>query len=327
MSGPRVVLISDVFKRQPAAADMVAEAGFEPVERYELVHRATAAELLDALGSAWAVVAGSERYSRDLIERLPDLHAIARPGVGVDAIDLDAASRAGIAVLTTPGANDDSVADHAIALMLAVLRKLAQHDAAVRAGHWRDAPTGRDLTGLRVGILGLGAIGRAVARRLVGFRCELAATDPAPDAAFCREMGIELVDIDELAARSDVLTVHTPLLETTRALVNADVLALLPVGAILVNTSRGPVVDEVALIDALRRRSLAGAGIDVFAREPMPADHPLARLDNVVLTGHVASLSEQGISRLAKATIANLVSLASATGMALPVAPVEAGGG
>jgi phosphoglycerate dehydrogenase-like enzyme len=205
--------------------------------------------------------------------------------------------------------------------MLAVLRRLRQNDIAVRSGAWREAPIGRDLAGLRVGIVGLGAIGRAVARRLVGFGCHLAATDPAPDRAFCEALSIELLDLPELASRSDVLTIHAPLLPATRSMIDRAVLDRLVPGSILVNTSRGPVVDEDALVEALRSGRLAGAGVDVYRDEPIGADHPLAAFPNVVMTGHVASFSEQGIARMAVATIDNLRALAAGTTPAGLVAP------
>lgn len=316
MTHGNVVVVSDVFRLHPEGAELLNRAGFRAVARYDLVHSATSEQLRSALYEAWAVVAGSERYEADLLGSLPDLRAIARPGVGVDAIDLAAASRAGIAVLTTPGANDASVADHALALTLAVLRRLVEHDSTVRSGGWRDAPIGRDLSGLRVGILGLGSIGRGVAQRLAGFGCSIAATEPAPDLAFCEMHSIALMDLDELVECSDVLTIHAPLTATTTSLIDRQRLERMPSGAILINTSRGPLVDEDALLDALRTGQLAGAGLDVYHDEPLRLGHPLTTIPNVVLTGHVAAFSGQAIDRMVHATIENLRAIATGNGAA-----------
>jgi lactate dehydrogenase-like 2-hydroxyacid dehydrogenase len=305
----RVVLISDVFRLDPDSVGLVADAGFQPIPRHDLVHRATTDELVDALGDAWAVVAGAERYQLALFDQVPSLRAIARPGVGYDAIDVDAASRHGIAVMTTPGANDVSVAEHAVALILAVLRRLQEHDAHLRSGGWRSDALSRDVQGRRIGILGLGAIGKGVARRLRGFGPQLLATDPYADPAVCAELGIELVPIEELAARSDVLTIHVPLSAATERLVDARIIERMPRGSILVNTARGRIVDEAAMIEALRSGHLGGAGLDVYADEPIAPDNPLIGLPGVVLTAHAASFSEGAVRKMVEATVRGLVDL------------------
>jgi phosphoglycerate dehydrogenase-like enzyme len=306
---PRVVLISDVFRLDPESAGLVASAGFLPIPRHDLVHRATTPELAEALDDAWAVVAGSERYDMALLDQAASLRAIARPGVGFDAIDVTAASRNGIAVLTTPGANDTAVAEHAVGLILAVLRRLREHDVHLRAGGWRSDSLSRDIQGTHIGILGLGAIGQGVARRLRGFGPHLMATDPQADSAVCRELGIEVVSLDELAARSEVLSIHVPLSAATERLVDARIIGLMPRGSIIVNTARGRIVDEAAMIHALRSGHLAGAGLDVYEHEPIAPDHPLLGMSTVILTAHAASFSRGAVRKMVTATIAGLVDL------------------
>lgn len=311
MTVTRVVVISDAFRLDDGGLGRLAAAGFAVVPRYDLTHRGTPEALEDAMDGCWAVVAGSEQYPADLLRRAASLRVIARPGVGVDAVDVVAARELGIAVLTTPGANDESVADHTLALMLAQRRRIVEHDAATRAGRWRSAPPGRDLAGATVGIVGLGAIGRAVARRLAGFGCTILAVEPDPDPAFCESFGIEVGTLDDVAPRLDILTVHLPANQATAGIISRRVLGLLPDGATVVNTSRGSVMDEVALADLIREGHLGGAALDVFADEPVRSDNPIAGLADIVMSPHVAAFSREAIQRMCDATIANLVMIRS----------------
>jgi D-3-phosphoglycerate dehydrogenase / 2-oxoglutarate reductase len=206
------------------------------------------------------------------------------------------ANELGVRIVTTPGANEATVADHALAMMLALLRRVPEHDAGVRRGEWnRTGPhTPRLLHGATVGIVGFGHIGRLVAKRLAGFDVRVLAHDPAVTTAD----GVELVPLDELLRASDVVTLHVPLIAATRRLIGAPQLALLPPGAVLVNTSRGPVVDQGALLDALRSGALAGAALDVFEEEPPPATSPLFALPNVILSPHIGGLSTASVTEM-----------------------------
>lgn len=280
--------------------------GIRLVERYDLGNLPSEQELADALNGAWAVIAGSERYTEGVFRATPGLRAIVRWGTGSDAVDLRAASQAGVAVVTAPGANADAVADMALALMLSVLRSVPGNDAAVRAGRWQLPGISRDLTRATVAIVGLGAVGRAVARRLRGFGCRTLAVEPNPDLDFCRSHGVELAGLDQVLPQADVVTLHAPLTESTRGIITARELGLLPAHAVLINTSRGQLVDQTALVAALRDRVIAGAGLDVFEQEPLPEDDPLTTLPNVVLSGHVSSSTRLGMQRTAAAVVANL---------------------
>src|SRR5262249_49075125 len=181
--------------------------------------------LAAGLEGAWGVVAGSEAYTGPLLDRLPDLRIVARCGVGFDAIDVGAATARGVVVSTTAGANDEGVADLALTLMLACLRRVLLGDRSARSGAWRPPGLAGDLASATVGIVGLGRVGRNVARRLRGFDCRLLAVEPYPDRDFCRELDIELVDLWSMLPQVDVLTIHTPLTDETRTLIGKDELA------------------------------------------------------------------------------------------------------
>jgi D-3-phosphoglycerate dehydrogenase len=306
---PRRRLVIATASGAALVAQLEARRDVEVVERFDLADSADEARLAEGLAGAFAVVAGSERYTRAVFEALPDLRAIVRFGVGYDAIDLAAAGAAGVAVLTTPGANAESVADMALALLLSAIRRLPDLDAAVRNGSWRGREPARDLARATVAIVGLGAIGRAVARRLRAFECELLAVEPAPDLEHAARVGIELTDLDDALARCDAVTLHAALTRRTHHLLGARELALLQPHAVVVNTSRGGLIDQRALADALREGRIGGAGLDVFEDEPLPGGDPLRALPNVILTPHRSSFTTLGIASTCEAVQQRLVAL------------------
>ena len=224
------------------------------------------------------------------MDAAPGLRVIARHGVGVDDVDVAEAQRRGIVVTRAPGSNTQAVAEHTMALLLALAKDLPLLSAEVAGGAWRKAETKvRDVAGLRLGLVGCGAIGQAVARLAAAFGMSVAAYDPAlPDGA-----GIEAVaSLHALLARSDVLSLHLPLLPSTRRLIGATELAVLPRGAVVLNTARGGLLDEAALLATLEAGHLSGAGLDVFEDEPPPGDHPLRRHPRVICTPHVAGVTD-----------------------------------
>jgi phosphoglycerate dehydrogenase-like enzyme len=258
------------------------------------------------LGDAVAAIADADPFDADVLGRAAGLKVIARTGVGLDSIDLDAATRHGVVVTTTPGTNHETVADHTLALMLAVLRSLRPNDAGVRGGGWRDfAIPLSQLHGATVGLVGFGAIGRAVGRRVEAFGATVLVHDPFAPAE------VETVELDDLLRRSGVVSLHLPLSPDTERLLDARRIALMAPGAVLVNTSRGPLVDQEALTDALAAGRLGGAGLDVFAVEP-PGAGPLAALDNVVMSPHCGGISAQ--SNLAMSRMATESVLAALAG-------------
>jgi phosphoglycerate dehydrogenase-like enzyme len=252
-------------------------------------------EVAELAADAVAAIVSTDPFDARVFAAAPRLRVVARVGVGTDSIALHAATDAGVVVTITPGANHETAADHAVALILAALRRLLEHDASVRRGEWsRGAElTPWDAHRATVGLVGYGAIGRAVARRLRGFEARLLVADPAVTAA----AGAELVPLDELLGRADVISLHLPLTDATRGMIGAEEIAAMRPEAILVNTARGGLVDEPALAAALREGRLRGAALDVFADEPHVGDD-LAALPNVILTPHIGGLSEGSMARM-----------------------------
>jgi phosphoglycerate dehydrogenase-like enzyme len=299
-------LVLTTASAERARPELEQIAGIKVVERYDLAHATTEPELVRGLDGAWATVAGSEHYTRGVLQATPGLKAIFRFGTGSDAIDIPAATDAGVGVITTPTVNAEAVADMALALMLASIRRLPALDHAVRTGDWRiDGPT-RDLAGATVGVVGLGAIGRAVIRRLHGFGCRVLALDPYPDEEFTTRYDVELTDLETMLPQVDVLTLHAPLTDSTRRVIGARELALLPRHAVLINTARGDLIDQAALVNALKEHRIAAAGLDVFEDEPVPPGDPILDAPNTLLSGHVSSFTELGLTRMADAVVENL---------------------
>jgi phosphoglycerate dehydrogenase-like enzyme len=255
--------------------------------------------LIQVLKDADAVVAGSEPYTRRVIESLPKLRVIARSGVGFDAVDLAACDDRDIPVCTTPGVNHHSVAEHTIAMLMGLVRGFPELDRKVRQGRWNRVSHPRAM-GRTLGIVGLGRIGQAVAWRGVGLGMKVIAYEPYPNAEFVKQWNIELVDLDTLLARSDFVSLHAPMSKENLQLMNRERFAKMKTGSLLINTARGPLVDEAALYEALKSGHLAGAGLDVFHTEPLPLTSPLLELDNVLLAGHVAGLDDESAYDTAK---------------------------
>jgi len=266
----------------------------------EVIYRGrihTSKELQELLPGCHGFIAGLDEIDRAALETADQLKVIARYGVGVDNVDLAAAREKGIVVTNTPGANSGAVAELTIGLMLSLARSIPQANAALRAGT-ATRVEGISLQGKTIGLLGLGAIGKQVARRLQGFECTILAYDPVPDARFAESHGITLCSQEEVVARSDFLSLHLPVLPETRGMVNADFLARMKPGAFLINTARGELIDETALADALRSGHLRGAALDVFATEPPPPDHPLLALPQVIATPHIGAHTDGAMNMM-----------------------------
>lgn len=255
------------------------------------------ADLHRLLADASGWIVGQRAVTRDLLAAHPGLSVIARRGVGFDRVDVAAARALGRLVTIAAGANDPVVADHTLALILAVLRRLKEGGASIAAGQWRTL-TSTDLTGATVGLVGFGRIGRAVARRLAGFDVRVLVSTRTPDPDF---PGVTHVPLAQLLAESDVVSLHAPLNPESRHVIDAAALASMKRGAVLVNTSRGGLIDDAALLAALEGGQIAGAGLDVFEAEDDPSKQPVAdalaaRLD-VVATAHAAGSTPLGIAR------------------------------
>ena len=261
----------------------------------------------------------TDRIDASLLDRCPRLRAVSSVSVGVDHVDLDAATARGIPVGHTPGVLTETTADLAFALLLAAARRVAEGDRFVRAGAWTrervwepDMLLGRDVHGATLGLVGLGAIGQAMVRRAQGFGMRVLAWSRTPRAV----PGVEFMPLEALLAASDFVSVHVALVRETRGLLDAAAIARMKRGAVLVNTARGGIVDEIALADALRSGRLAAAGLDVFAREPLDPASPLLALPNVVATPHIGSASEATRARMVEVAVDNL--LAALAGNRMP---------
>ena len=273
----------------PATAGILQGAGLDI--RYAPNHGPrTQAELITLVSDVVGAIASVDPFDRSVLESATRLRVIARTGVGTDSIDIAAATEKGIVITTAPGVNEETVADHTMALILGCVRRLVENDASTRRGEWdrSGALTPWDLRGTTVGIIGLGTIGQAVARRLHGFDTSVIASDPvaSPESV----PGVRMVDLDELLESAEIVSLHVPLLESTKALIGRQQLARMRPEAILINASRGGVVDEQALVDALAAGRLRMAALDVFQVEP-PASSALLELPNVILTPHIAGFS------------------------------------
>lgn len=249
------------------------------------------------------VIVRTAPFTREIIEAADRLKVIARHGVGVDNIDIQAATKKGILVLNTPDANAVSVAEHTITAIGALAKRLMYMDRATREGNWeaRNEYKAIDLDGKVLGLVGLGRIGTLVAKKAsAAFNMKVIAYDPYVSRQVAEENGITLYDdLDRIFREADVVSLHTPLTAETRGLVNAARLSLMKPTAFLVNFSRGGVVDEEALYKALKSRAIAGAALDVFGEEPPPRNHPLFELDNVLLSPHSAALTQECVVRMA----------------------------
>lgn len=248
--------------------------------------------LAKAISGYDAVLAGSEPYTPAVLSANPQLRVLSRYGVGFDAIHLAECDQRQIVVATTPGCNHHAVAEHAIAMLMALGRGFPQSDHEVRRAVWTRVSRPR-IMGSTLGLLGLGRIGQAAATRGLGLGMQVVAYDPQPPAHFLAQHPVKSVTLEELLRVSDYVSLHLPVLPSTKHIINAQTIAQMKDGAVLINTSRGPLVDEPALIQALQSGKLRGAGLDVFAVEPLPATSPFLTMENVLLSGHVAGLDNE----------------------------------
>src|SRR5713226_8106838 len=270
-------------------ADKISERGVELLKQtgwnVVLTNKDTLnAEIADADA---LIVRSATKVTAQLMEKAPKLRVVGRAGVGVDNIDLEAATARGVLVMSTPGGNAVSVAEHTFALLLSLARQVPRLDAAMREGRWEKSSSGTEVRGRTLGLIGLGRIGSEVAARAEAFDMRVQAYDPYISEAAAREMSVELVPLEKLLAESDFVSLHTALSPATEKLINAATIEKMKKGARLVNAARGELIDEAALVEALKSGKLAGAALDVFAEEP-PKNSPLVGLANVIATPHVA---------------------------------------
>jgi D-3-phosphoglycerate dehydrogenase len=274
-------------------------------------HQLNESELMEVLPGCAGSLAGSEPYTRSVIAAAAaqGLKVIARAGVGYDAVDLEAATEHGVAVTITPGTNQDAVAEHTFAMILALAKNVVPQHNLVKAGQW-PRRANQPLRGKTLGVMGLGRIGKAVALRGKAFLMNVVAYEPYPDQAFVKEHGIPLLPFDDVMKQSDWLTLHMPMSPESSKCINKRSLGLMKPAAYVINTARGGIINEPDLFDALNNKRIAGAGLDVFDVEPPGANHPLLALDNVVFTAHTAGVDVQSrddMALLAAQAIAKLL--------------------
>jgi len=257
----------------------------------------TSVEVAQLLPGIDGYIAGLDGIDANALKAADRLKVIARYGVGVDNVDLAAAREKGIVVTNTPGANSVSVAELALGLMLALARQIPEAVEAVHQGKW-PRYSGVSLEGKTIGILGLGAIGKQLARRLSGFDCKIVAFDPFADAAFAKNNHIELATMDEVIEQADFVSLHLPLIPETRGIVNGIFLNKMKKGSFLINTSRGEAIDEDALLKALQSGRLKGAGLDAFTVEPPDSKNPLLALPQVIATPHLGAQTDGATSNM-----------------------------
>jgi D-3-phosphoglycerate dehydrogenase len=297
---PTVLIGPGPLRGQPGPfRDILKAAGFDDFIEFSGDSTLTEAELRESLPQSDAMLAGGERLTAELLDLAPKLRAIARTGVGYDAIDITAATSRRIPVVITPGTNQESVAEHTFALLLALTRNIVDNDRLIKSGGWNRALV-RPIRGQTMGLLGLGRIGRAVALRALAFGMRVVAFDPVADPEFDARHGITRRGLDEVIAEADVVSLHLPLMPSTKDLINRGTLGRMKPGAILLNTSRGGLVNEDDLYESLASGQLAGAGLDVLVSEPPEPGNRLLGLRNVVVSPHLGGIDTKAMADMAE---------------------------
>lgn len=307
----RTVLVApaDYRRNAPDACLRLERAGARLIEN---PHQRpyTREELLPIVPELHAAVVGVEQWDRELMAAAPQLRTLTKLGVGVDNIDLAEAGRRGITVTNAPGGNANAVAEFVVAGILAWLRELPRMVDAVRAGAWPRV-AGRELSGMTVGLVGFGRIGRLVARRLAEFDVRIRAYDPYPDRDAAARLGVEMRELDAVLEDADIVSIHLPSLPETRNFVSEPFLAALKQGCLLVNTARGALIDEAALLRALDDGRVGGAVLDVFQQEPLAAGSPLVAHPRVLATPHGAADTREAYRAIAEINARSIIDAAS----------------
>jgi D-3-phosphoglycerate dehydrogenase len=294
----------------PSAERLVTEHGYRTVHTAAYADSATLAQALRDSGAV-GIVSRMGRLDAAVMDAGPQLRVISKHGVGVDNIDLEAAANRGIPVLVATGANAISVAEQAMALLLACVKRILPLDAGLRAGRWeKPGFSGREIAGETLGLLGMGAIAQATGRMAQGLGLKVIGYDPyAPDSAFAALGATRMATMGEMLERSTILSLHCPLTDQTRQIINADALSRMPVGSYVINTARGGLINEDALLAAIQSGHLAGAGLDTFAVEPPPADHPFLSEPAIVMSPHIGGVTRQANSRVGEHAVRGIIQL------------------
>ena len=303
-----ILVTATSYGQHDAGLKSELEAAVGRVTYNETGRPLSSSQLAALLPGVDGYIAGLDSIDAAALAAADGLRVVARYGVGVDNVDLAAAVARGIVVTNTPGANARSVAELTVALLLLLARPVLRAAAETRAGGWPRLP-GLSLAGKTVGLVGFGAIGRQTARLLAGFDCRLLAYDPLLNEATAAALGVRAAGLDELLATSDFVSLHAPVTPATRGMVDAAFLARMKPGAALVNTARGELVDEAALLDALANGRLRGAALDAFAAEPPGGDNPLLALPNVIATPHMGAHTDGATTVMGRMALADCLAV------------------
>lgn len=305
MSDFKVVVTDHIIR--PNGLDLLREHGGE----VEVLQANSPVDLLvAAVRDADAMMARSVEVTRELVEQAPKLKIVSRHGVGFENVDLEACTQLGIAVSISSDANSQSVAEFAFSLMLASAKNVVRIGRSVRANVWqRDNSSAVELHGKTLGIIGLGRIGSRLAKLTQGFEIEVIVYDPYATVEAIETCGARRAELNDLLKTADFVSLHVPMTEETRHIIGPDELERMKASAILVNTARGGLVDEVALHDALSKGRIAAAALDVFEEEPLPDDHPLTKLDNMICTAHVAGQTQESLVRTSTVAAENILAV------------------
>ncbi|MDF1562605.1 MAG: phosphoglycerate dehydrogenase [Deltaproteobacteria bacterium] len=305
--------MSDSIKRV-LVSDKLSQEGlaiFEAAEGIEVDNRPglSPEELLACIGDYHGLaIRSGTKVTAEVLAAAKKLEVVGRAGIGVDNVDREAASRRGVVVMNTPGGNTVTTAEHTLAMLMSVSRHIPQATATLKAGKWEKKKLqGRELFNKTLGVIGLGAIGRIVADRAMGLKMKVIGYDPLLDGEDARTLGVELVSLDELYRRSDYVTVHVPMTDETRGMIDAAVIEKMKPGVFIINCARGGIVDEAALDQALAAGRIGGAAFDVFVEEPPPADHPLLKHDTFVCSPHLGASTEEAQVNVAVAVAEQMV--------------------
>ncbi|TKI07886.1 phosphoglycerate dehydrogenase [Martelella alba] len=303
----KILVLTEQFKNSDAIFDPLRRAGYD-VEVNETFRLPTEQELIDKLKqNVVATIAGGEPYTERVFTQATNLKIVARWGVGYDKVNVAAATTAGVPIAMAFGANHESVAEFAYAMALTLACRLPQRDAMVKRGEWFFDGFHPGLWGRTAGIIGLGRIGYAMARRCHGANMRLLVCDPWASDEQLASVNAERVNLEKLLRQSDLVSIHAPSTPESRHTINADTLAMMKPGAILINTSRGPLIDENALVAALNAGKLGGVGMDVYEVEPLPADSPLRQFDHVLLSPHVSGMDKMAERLVTERCINNIL--------------------
>ncbi len=304
----RILVTSTSFGKSDTNLNLTLDTAVGEVVYNPFDRPMTASELIPLIADIDGFIAGVDEVNAEVIQAARRLKVISRYGTGTDRVDIGAATKKGIVVTNTPGANAVAVAELTIALMLALARNLCRANQATHRGEW-PRYAGLSLREKTVGLVGLGFIGREVSRRLKAFGCHLTATDPIVGKTIAGELGVELVCFHELLSRSHFVSLHVPATEETIGMINRETLGQMKPGSFLVNTARGELIDENALIEALETGHLAGAALDVFSKEPLGIDNHLLKYSQVILTPHMASRTDDAMNQMGRIAMQDCLSV------------------